>query len=99
MGLIQAFEVVFELSWKMLKDYLTAQGYQEKMPRAVLKAAFREGMIAHGHEWMEALQSRNETVHTYSNDMAAKLDKSIRQIYAPIIRERYLYLKQERDHG
>ncbi len=99
MGLIQAFEVVFELSWKTLKDYLAAQGYQEKTPRAVLKVAFRDGMISHGHEWMEALQSRNETVHTYNNDMAEKLDNKIRKVYAPIIQQLYLYLKQERDNA
>ncbi len=98
MGLIQAFEVVFELSWKTLKDYLNVQGYQEKSPRGVLKVAFRDGMISNGHDWIEALESRNDTVHTYNDEMAEKLDKKIRQTYVSIIRDLYLYLKDEYDN-
>ena len=29
MALIQAFEIIIELSWKTLKDYLEAQGYAD----------------------------------------------------------------------
>lgn len=29
-GIIQFFEMTFELSWKVLKDYLEAQGYVVK---------------------------------------------------------------------
>jgi len=98
MGLIQSFEIVFELSWKTLKDYLSAQGYLEKTPRSVLKVAFRDGIISNGHDWIEALESRNETVHTYNDDMAEKLDKKIREIYAPIIHDLYSHLQQELDN-
>jgi len=42
-GLIQFFEMAFELSWKTLKDYLEAGGFQVKSPRDVLKQAFQSG--------------------------------------------------------
>jgi len=99
MGLVQAFEIVFELSWKTLKDYLTEQGFQEKTPKGVLKLAFQNELVADGHHWMEALASRNETVHTYDDKMAEKLDKKIREIYAPMIRHLYDRLKKEYDNG
>jgi len=98
MGLIQAFEIVFELSWKTLKDYLVVQGYQEKSPRGVLKVAFQDQIITHGHDWMDGLASRNQTVHTYNNEMAIKLDAKIREVYAPMIRDLYLTLKNEYEH-
>ena len=98
MGLIQAFEIVFELAWKTLKDYLNAQGFQERSPRGVLKTAFQAEIIGNGHDWIEALESRNQTVHTYNDDMAAKLDQEIRHRYAPIIQDLYFYLKREYDH-
>ena len=31
-GLIQFFEIAFELSWKLLKDYLESEGYVVKSP-------------------------------------------------------------------
>ncbi len=99
MGLVQAFEIVFELSWKTLKDYLTEQGFQEKSPKGVLKLAFQNELIADGHHWMEALESRNETVHTYDDKMAEKLDKKIRGTYAPMIYALYERLKQEYANG
>lgn len=95
MGLVQAFEIVFELSWKTTKDYLFAQGFEEKSPRGVLKQAFQSEIIMDGHTWIEALENRNETVHTYDDEMAEKIDKKIREIYAPMIRDLYFYLKKE----
>ncbi|QTA81145.1 Nucleotidyltransferase substrate binding family protein [Desulfonema limicola] len=98
MGLVQAFEIVFELSWKTVKDYLFEQGFQEKSPRGVLKQAFQNGIIVDGHSWIDALQNRNETVHIYDEEMAKKIDNKIRTIYAPIIRDLYFYLKKEYDN-
>ena len=37
---IQGFEVVFELGWKVLKDYIEIKGYNESSPRDVIKKAF-----------------------------------------------------------
>ena len=95
MGLVQAFEIVFELSWKTLKDYLTEQGYNEKSPRGVLKMAFQNEIIADGHVWLEALESRNETTHTYDDKIATALDLKIREIYAPAINELHSFLAKE----
>jgi nucleotidyltransferase substrate binding protein (TIGR01987 family) len=47
-GLIQFFEVAFELSWKVMKDYLITEGYDVKSPREAIKTAFDYGLIADG---------------------------------------------------
>lgn len=40
-GLIQFFEMSFELAWKVLKDYLEEEGFTVVSPRDTLKRLFR----------------------------------------------------------
>lgn len=94
-GLIQFFEVAFELSWKMLKDYLEAGGFQVSSPREVLKQAFQSGLIKDGHTWIEALDDRNLTAHTYNEETAAKIDRLIRENYFPAMTALYEKLQSE----
>lgn len=39
-GIIQFFEMTFELAWKVLKDYLELEGYIVKSPRETVEQAF-----------------------------------------------------------
>lgn len=94
-GLIQFFEVAFELAWKTLKDYLEADGFQVKGPRDVLKQAFQLEVIQDGHAWIEALDDRNLTAHTYNEETALKIDQLIRSNYFPAISNLYQTLKAE----
>ena len=47
-GLIQFFEVAFELAWKTMKDYLEADGFDVRSPRDTLKQAFQNGLVKEG---------------------------------------------------
>lgn len=66
-GAIQRFEYTFELGWKTLKDYLAWRGVSlvRLGPGDVIRAAFGAGYIAHGQDWMDALDARNEMAHVY----------------------------------
>ena len=94
-GLIQFFEMAFELSWKTLKDYLEADGFQVSSPRAVLKQAFQSGIIKDGHAWIEALEDQNLAAHTYNEETALKVEKLIREKYFPAIAKLHKTLKTE----
>lgn len=94
MGLIQAFEIIFELSWKLLKDYLTEQGHIIKSPREAIKQAYQNEIIKDGHTWLNALENRNETVHTYNETIAKEVDTKIRKEYAPSIKNLHSYFKK-----
>ncbi|MDA0242162.1 MAG: nucleotidyltransferase substrate binding protein [Chloroflexi bacterium] len=84
-GLIQFFEVTFELSWKLLKDYLEEQGFIGlKSPREVLKKAFEVELISEGHQWLQLLQDRNLTSHTYNEAIAREVEGLIRETYYPL---------------
>lgn len=87
-GLIQFFEMSFELAWKVLKDYLEEEGFNNvASPRQAVKQAFQAGLISDGHIWMEALMDRNLTVHTYEEKIAIAVEKKIRNSYFPVLTE------------
>lgn len=84
-GLIQFFEISFELAWKLLKDYLENEGYTVVSPRDAIKQAFQVGILENGHVWLEALMDRNLTVHTYEEKIALAVEQKIRNSYFPAL--------------
>lgn len=67
MALIQAFEIIIELAWKTLKDYLENQGYYEvKNGKHAIRQAAQDNLIETPEIWMMALELRNETSHVYN---------------------------------
>jgi nucleotidyltransferase substrate binding protein (TIGR01987 family) len=93
-GMIQFFETSFELSWKLMKDYLEAEGFADvKSPRSVVKKAFQTELVENGHIWMELLQDRNLTAHTYDEEKANQIEKQIRDKYFPVMQALYNHFK------
>jgi nucleotidyltransferase substrate binding protein (TIGR01987 family) len=84
-GLIQFFEVGFELAWKVMKDYLVAEGYEVKSPRESIKQAFQYGLIDDGSLWLEALEKRNLSAHTYDETILDELETLIVKMYYPMM--------------
>lgn len=84
-GLVQFFEVSFELAWKLMKDYLIAQGYDVKSPREAIKTAFDYGLISDGALWLDALEKRNLSSHTYDESILDELQDLILHKYFPIM--------------
>lgn len=94
-GIIQFFEMTFELAWKVLKDYLEAGGYIVKSPREAVKQAFQIGLIDNGHVWIDALANRNLTTHTYDEVLAEKMTKEILTVYLPELEKMHNKLSEE----
>lgn len=86
-GIIQFFEMSFELGWKLVKDYLEDQGFMDvKSPRSALKKAFETGLIENGHHWMELLLDRNLTAYTYDEQKATEMEQLIHHKYFPVMK-------------
>ena len=94
-GIIQFFEISFELSWKLLKDYLQAQELSVKSPRETIKQAYQIGLIDDGHVWIDALSDRSLTVHTYDEKMAKKMVDDITKVYFQELKKLYDKLVKE----
>ncbi len=89
-GLIQFFEMSFELAWNVLKDYLEEQGFVEiKSPRSALKKAFETGLIEDGHRWMQLLDDRNITSYAYDEATVNMIERLIHQKYYPLLKQLY----------
>ncbi|WP_299490637.1 nucleotidyltransferase substrate binding protein [uncultured Shewanella sp.] len=86
-GMIQFFEMSFELAWKVLKDYQELEGFIIKSPRDAIKQAFQYQLIEEGGLWLEALKDRNLTVHTYQEQTAKEIEEKIKQQYYPLLRD------------
>ncbi|MBK7107124.1 MAG: nucleotidyltransferase substrate binding protein [Ignavibacteriae bacterium] len=86
-GIIQFYEVTFELSWKTLKDYLESEGFDIKSPRETIKQAFQLGIILKGEDWLDALDDRNLTAHIYDIETANKVIQRIKKNHFQLLKE------------
>lgn len=87
-GLIQAFEFTHELAWNVLKDYLEYQGTTQLTgSRDAVREAFSRGLVTDGNAWMEMIQSRNKTSHTYNKAVADEIVSKVVQLYAKTFSE------------
>lgn len=85
-GLINKFNLQFELSWKLLKRLLEFEGAAidaSGSPRAVLKAAYRFYDFIDEDVWLSMLKDRNSNVHIYDNKLALELIERILYVYIP----------------
>ncbi|MBI9071373.1 MAG: nucleotidyltransferase substrate binding protein [Melioribacteraceae bacterium] len=87
-GLIKAFEYTYELSWKTLQDFLKEKGYIGILgPKPVIEQSFQDGYITDGTGWMRMHKSRNLTSHTYDEQTAEEIIKSIRAEYFSLLND------------
>ena len=96
-GLIQIFEVVFELGWKTLRDKLEYDGFKANSPRETIKIAFRNGYISDGELWIDALDHRNLLSHTYDEAKSNEARDLIRGRYFILLKDLHSYLRTEAD--
>jgi nucleotidyltransferase substrate binding protein (TIGR01987 family) len=95
MGCTQAFEITFELSWKVMKDYLIYTGVPltEFTPRQIIREAFSAGIISNGETWLIMLNNRNLTTHTYDEAHIKSGLDVIEKEYLPHMTQLYNFLK------
>lgn len=81
-GMIKAFEYTYELAWNTMKDFLEYQGNTEIYgSRDTIRIAFQLGLIDDGDGWMDMLESRNRTSHTYNEETAEEICQAIQASY------------------
>jgi nucleotidyltransferase substrate binding protein (TIGR01987 family) len=84
LAIIQAFEFTFELGWQVLKDFLEDQGYNELYgSKNAIRKAFERGLITDGQVWLDMIDSRNNSVHTYDEKTADTIFADILNKYYP----------------
>ena len=99
-GLIQGFEYTHELAWKTLKNFLEAQGTVNLCgSRDTTRTAFRNGLIENGEIWMDMVDKRNLTSHTYDEETAAQVVTTVRNAYFAEFEKLLVRLQQLKVEG
>lgn len=97
-GLIQAFEFTHELAWNVLKDYFAFQGNPDITgSRDASREAFRRGLIEDGEGWMEMIKSRNQSSHTYNQEIAEGIAAQIANSYISLFLDLEVKMNQLKD--
>ena len=89
---IKRFELCFELSWKVIQGFLRDRGLDCRSPRDCFREAFSYGLITDEAIWVQIIQDRNLSVHTYDEQLANQLFSRLPN-YLPA----FLRLKAELD--
>jgi len=99
-GVIQDFEVLYEVSWKMLKRWLETNVGEENISGISRKELFRiaseNGLISSTEYWFQVHTSRNMTSHTY-NQVIAKSVVEVALKFPPFAKELLEKLKAKND--
>jgi nucleotidyltransferase substrate binding protein (TIGR01987 family) len=70
---IKRFELCFELSWKVIQSFLRDRGLDCRSPRDCFREAFSYGLLTQEEVWVQMVQDRNLSVHTYNEGLANQL--------------------------
>lgn len=100
-GLIQAFEFTHELAWNTLKDFLESRGRSNLFgSKDATREAFAAGLIENGDTWMQMIENRNETTHTYDEETADEIGDAILSRYVDQFEKfqrRFMQLEREKE--
>lgn len=86
-ALIQSFEFTYELSWKVMQDFLRHMGIEVSYPREILKQAFHHNLLKDGQIWIDMLDDRNLMSHAYEKSHAKQAISHITTRYVLAIND------------
>lgn len=67
---IKRFEFTEELAWKSVQKFLRNQKIVCRSPKECFQEAFKFGLVTDNPKWLEMMEDRNKTVHTYDEIFA-----------------------------
>ncbi|MCL0040682.1 nucleotidyltransferase substrate binding protein [Thermodesulfovibrionales bacterium] len=94
-GTIKRFELCYELSWKLIKEYLADVGIICKNPRDCFKSAFSNNLIDNEVSWLKMIEDRNYLVHTYTFEESRKIFDHIKDFYVGPFKYLYAAVQQK----
>jgi nucleotidyltransferase substrate binding protein (TIGR01987 family) len=86
-ALVTCFQFTFELSWKVIKDYLNHTGVAVSLPREVIKQASHHQIVQDKQTWIDMLESRHILVQIYQESPLDQIKETIKKRYFPAIQQ------------
>ncbi|RYG36473.1 DUF86 domain-containing protein [bacterium] len=86
-AVIQAFEYTYELAWRTLRDRAVPEGLDAWTPKKAFKAGIGLRLVPADEEalWLDMLEDRNVTIHTYDEELAARILEALQSRYLPAL--------------
>ncbi len=86
-AVIQAFEYTFEAGWKVLRAEVLSAGEVPQGPRDTIRLATSLGFLSDSDEevWLAMLMDRNNSVHTYNQELAIAMERRTRTQFAAVL--------------
>lgn len=81
LAIVQAFEMVYELGWKVIKDYLNTKAIETYTPKDTIKSAFGANILPSAQIWIDMAQDRNASSHEYNDDKINVILQKISTVY------------------
>ena len=78
---MQAFEIVYELGWKVIKDFLKTKDIETFTPRDTIKEAFAANILPSAQIWIDMAKDRNASSHEYNQDKVNMILENISTTY------------------
>jgi nucleotidyltransferase substrate binding protein (TIGR01987 family) len=81
-GVIQRFEIAFELSWKMLRRHLETYGLERVDTlgnRDLFRVGQEQALLGDAGRWFFYLKMRNQTSHVYDDAKAHEVFSAARE--------------------
>lgn len=94
-GTIKRFELCYELSWKLIKEYLADTGIICNNPRDSFKSAFANNLIDNEDTWLKMIEDRNYLVHTYTFEKSREIFGRIKGSYAGSLQYLHKAIRQK----
>lgn len=83
---IQRFEFTFELAWKFIKAILEYEGIEANSPRSSIREGFKANIIENPAKWFDMLEKKNLSTHTYDEETAEEIYKSIKEEHFALLK-------------
>lgn len=81
---IQRFEFIFEMSWKVMQSIAKTNKPKLYGVKAIIREAAALELIDDPEVWLEYLEDRNLTVHTYKEELAKEVYAAIKK-FPPLV--------------
>ena len=82
---IQRFEFCFELAWKLMKAVLQYDGIEANSPRSCIRESWKQGLIPDAQGWLEMMEKRNLSLHTYDESAAREIYREVKGQYVVLL--------------
>ena len=81
LAIVQAFEIVYELGWKVIKDFLKTKDIETYTPRDTIKEAFASNILPSAQIWIDMAKDKNASSHEYNQDKVSLILENISTTY------------------